>query len=63
MVTTKQAARMLECSVKRVRKMLNRGTLVGRTELDPKAGPYSGNIRWMIDRQSVEKAVALKEGE
>ena len=61
-VTVKQAARMLQCPVARVRRMIDRGDLVGSLELDPKSSRYSGNMRWEIDRRSVEAAAKAAEG-
>lgn len=59
--TIKQAARLLECSKGRVRDLIRNGILCGYTESDPKANPYSGNMRWMIDFESIERRIAAVE--
>ena len=57
-VTVKQAARMLNCKPARIRKMIRRGTLKAVLESDPHSCPYSGNLRYLISRESLEAADA-----
>ncbi len=59
LITVKQAAGMLACSRDKVRSLIRRGLLDAQLESDSKVGSpnYSGNLRWMIDRQSVERVM------
>ncbi len=57
-LTIKQAAKILGCAPANVLKLIKRGVLEASKEIDPKAGSYSGNMRYVILRSSVEKRIA-----
>ena len=58
-LTIKQTARVLECSPDRILKLIKQGKLAAYKDDDPKAGNpnYSGNMRWLVLRESVEKRI------
>lgn len=63
MPTAKQVATHLGCTRGRVIKLVKRGVLNGCLDTDPKAGSFSGNMRYWISDTLHECRLAVDAAE